>query len=91
MFAGDDSKLHLRPMVRQLYSLKNNYILTQQKQVKKELGVAKKSIRETQIVKIEDGKFEKKRKKTSFVFGGSDTCQVDDFGQINRFHSFILI
>ena len=50
--------------------------LINKKKVKKELGVAKKSLRETQIVKLEDGKFEKKRKKTSFVFGGSDTCQV---------------
>ena len=46
------------------------------------MGVAKKSIRETQIVKLENGKFEKKRKKTSVVFGGSDTCQV-----VRRLHS----
>ena len=44
--------------------------------MKKELGVAKKSIQETQIVKLEDGKFKNKRKKTNVVFGGSDTCQV---------------
>ena len=77
MFAGDDSKLYLRPMVRNCNPhWLIIFLINKKKKVKKELGVAKKSLRETQIVKLEDGKFEKKRKKTSFVFGGSDTCQV---------------
>ena len=42
----------------------------------KELGVAKKTVKQIQIVKLLNGKFVKKKKKSKVVWGGSDTCQV---------------
>ena len=45
--------------------------------VKKELGVAKKTVKEIQMVKeLAQGGFVKKKIRKEIVWGGSDTCQV---------------
>ena len=49
--------------------------------VKKELGVAKKTVKKIQVIKDlgkgrKEGRFVKSKIRKEIVWGGSDTCQV---------------